>query len=51
MFEGSDFSPYAENSDPFTTLLLGEGSPYREEYLDSELSAAIRVMLNHMEEK
>jgi len=51
VFEGSDFSPYAENSDPFTTLMLGEGSPYREEYLDSELSAAIRVMLNHMEEK
>jgi hypothetical protein len=50
-FEGSDFSPYAENSDPFTTLMLGEGAPFREEYLDSELTEAIRVMLNHMEEK
>lgn len=50
-FEGSDFTPYAENSDPFTTLMLGEGAPFREEYLDSELSEAIRVMLNHMEEK
>jgi exodeoxyribonuclease V gamma subunit len=49
-FEGSDFSPYAENSDPFTTLMLGEGAPFRKEYLDSELNEAIRVMLNHVEE-
>jgi len=49
-FEGTDFSPYGENSDPFVTLMLGEGAPFREEYMDSDLSDAISVMLNHMEE-
>jgi len=49
-FEGTDYAPYGENSDPFVTLMLGEGARFREEYMDSDLSEAISVMLNHMEE-
>ena len=50
-FEGSDYSPYAENRDPYTTLMLGEDASFREKYLDPELQEAINVMLTHMEKK
>lgn len=50
-FEGSDYSPYAENRDPYTTLMLGEDASFKEEYLDPELQEAINVMLKHMEKK
>lgn len=50
-FEGSDYAPYAENRDPFVTLMLGEDATFREEYLDPELQEIINGMLNHMEKK
>lgn len=50
-FEGSDYSPYAENRDPYVTLMLGEDASFREEYLDPEMQEAINVMLTHMEKK
>ena len=50
-FEGSDYSPYAENRDSYTTLMLGEDASFREEYLDPELQESINVMLTHMEKK
>jgi exonuclease V gamma subunit len=49
-FEGSDYSPYAENRDRYVTLMLGENAAFREEYLDQEMLAAIQVMLEHREE-
>jgi len=50
-FEGSDYSPYAENRDSYVTLMLGEDAPFRKEYLDPELQDMINVMLTHMEKK
>jgi exodeoxyribonuclease V gamma subunit len=49
-FEGSDYSPYAENRDRYATLMLGENAAFREEYLDSDMLAAIQLMLDHREE-
>ncbi|WP_340102601.1 exodeoxyribonuclease V subunit gamma [Rhodohalobacter sp. 8-1] len=49
-FEGSDFTPYAENMDGLITLFLGENATFSEAYLDPDMQDAIQVMLEHREE-
>lgn len=48
-FEGSDFSPYSDNMDPYVKLFLGDDAKFREEYLLPEVQAAVRTMLEHLE--
>jgi len=49
IFEGNDFSPFAENRDFYISLLLGVDPPFRMEYINAAFQMFIDKMLNNME--